>query len=120
LLWLLPEITPLIPENLTVDGTTIRQDIQVLSAMPDNWRNDLERSMDRFALSQCRHQLIDRILDLTLAFEIAVSGKSEQQVPQSWKVNVRTAQMIGGSPPERQENRRRFTTSEIEEPTAAT
>jgi hypothetical protein len=105
--WLLPEITPLIPENITVDCTTIQQDIQVLSAMPDDWRNDLERSMERFALSRCRHQLIDRILDLTLAFEIAVSGKSEQ-VPQSWKVSVRTAQMIGGPLPERQENRRKM------------
>jgi len=51
--------------------------------------------------------VIDRILDLTLAFEIAVSGKGEQ-APQSWKVSVRCAQMIGGPLWDRQENRRRM------------
>jgi hypothetical protein len=105
--WLLPEIMPLIPANLAVDALTIQQELKALSAMPEDWRNDLTRSMERFTLSRCRHQVIDRILDLTLAFEIAVSGKSEQ-APQSWKVSVRSAQMIGGPLLDRQENRRKI------------
>jgi hypothetical protein len=105
--WLLPEIVPAIPANVAVDGTTVQHDLKALSAMQDAWRNDLTRSMERFTLSQCRHQVIDRILDLTLAFEIAVSGKGEN-VPQSWKVGVRTAQMIGGQLRDRQENRRKM------------
>jgi len=54
-----------------------------------------------------RHETIDHILDLTLAFEIAVSCKGEQ-APQSWKVSVRSAQMIGGPLPDRQGNRRKM------------
>jgi hypothetical protein len=105
--WILPEIVPSIPANVPVDAATVQQELKALSAMPEDWRNDLMRSMERFTLSQCRHQVIDRILDLTLAFEIAVSGKGEQ-APQSWKVSVRSAQMIGGRLWDRQENRRRM------------
>jgi hypothetical protein len=53
--------------------------------------------MNRFMLSKCRTQLIDRILDLALAFEIAVGGESESWTAISWKVAVRTAQAIGGT-----------------------
>lgn len=106
--WILPEITPVIRDNVPMDGRTIQQEVKALLAMPEDWRNDLHRSMERYVLSRCRHQLIDHILDLTLAFEIAVSGKSEQ-VPQSWKVSVRTAQMIGGPISKKQENRRKLT-----------
>ena len=106
--WLLPEIMPVIPANISVDAVIIQQELKALFAMREDWRNDLTRSMERFTLSRCRHQLIDRILDLTLAFEIAVSGKGEQ-TPQSWKVSVRSAQMIGGSLQERLENRREMT-----------
>ena len=60
--------------------------------------------MNRFTLSQCRHQLIDRILDLALAFEIAVSEEGDN-APPSWKVSVRSTQLIGGTLRERQENR---------------
>jgi hypothetical protein len=63
--------------------------------------------MNRFMLSQCRHQVIDRILDLTLAFEIAVSGSADQ-APPSWKVSVRSAQMIGGTLKTRQINRQKI------------
>jgi len=99
-----PEIVPRIPANLAVDAKAVQHELKGLSAMPEDWRNDLMRSMARFTLSQCRHHVIDRILDLTLAFEIAVSGKGEQ-APQSWKVSVRSAQMIGGPLENRQENR---------------
>jgi hypothetical protein len=107
--WILPEIVPSIPANVAVDAATVQQELKVLSAMSEDWHwhNDLMRSMERFTLSQCRHQLIDRILDLTLAFEIAVSGKGEQ-APQSWKVSVRSAQMIGGPLRARQKNRHKM------------
>jgi hypothetical protein len=105
--WILPEVAPSIPANATVSAATVQQDLKTLSAMSADWRNDLRRSMERFTLSQCRHQTIDRILDLTLAFEIAVSGKADQ-APQSWKVSVRSAQMIGGPLGDRQENRRKM------------
>jgi hypothetical protein len=102
--WLLPEIIPSISSNVAVDAATVQRELKALSAMPADWRNDLTRSMERFTLSQCRHQTIDRILDLTLAFEIAVSGKGDR-APQSWKVSVRSARMIGGPLRDRQENR---------------
>jgi hypothetical protein len=105
--WILPEIVPSIPANVSVDAATVQRELKALSAMSEDWRNDLTRSMERFTLSQCRHQVIDRILDLTLAFEIAVSSKGEQ-APQSWKVSVRSAQMIGGPLRDRQENRRKM------------
>jgi hypothetical protein len=105
--WILPEIVPSIPANATINAATAHQELKALSAMPADWRNDLTRSMERFTLSPCRHQTIDRILDLTLAFEIAVSGKGDQ-APQSWKVSVRSAQMVGGPLGDRQENRRKM------------
>lgn len=105
--WILPEVLPRIAGNVALDAATIGLGLQAFSAFPRNWRDDLKRSMERFALSQCRYQMIDRILDLTLAFEIAVSGRGEQ-APQSWKVSVRSAQMIGGPLSERQENRRKM------------
>jgi hypothetical protein len=61
--------------------------------------------MNRFTLSQCRHQTIDRILDLALAFEIAVSGGDGDSAPPGWKVSVRSAQLIGGALKARQSNR---------------
>jgi len=51
--------------------------------------------MERFRLSQSRREDIDRVLDLALAFEIAVSEKGDN-APPSWKVSVRAAQVIGG------------------------
>ena len=71
---------------------------------PD-WKTDLRRSMDRYILSQCRHGLIDQVLDLALAFEIAVSQKGDNLAVR-WKVSVRTAQLIGGHLEQRLGNRR--------------
>jgi hypothetical protein len=48
---------------------------------------------------------VDRILDLELAFEIAVSGPARDAAPMGWKVGVRSAQMIGGELNARQANR---------------
>jgi hypothetical protein len=60
--------------------------------------------MERFRQSQCRSKSIDRILDLALAFEIAVSEKGDN-APPGWKVSVRSAQLIGGPLKQRQHNR---------------
>jgi hypothetical protein len=62
--------------------------------------------MSRFTLSHCRRQITDRILDLALAFEIAVSGDSNVAAPTGWKVSVRSAQLIGGALEARRNNRK--------------
>lgn len=105
--WILPEIPPRISAFTPASGARIFEDLRAYKSLPDNHRSDLLRSMKRFTLSQCRYEIIDRILDLTLAFEIAVSGKSDQ-APPSWKVSVRSAQLIGGALPMRQANRKKI------------
>jgi hypothetical protein len=106
--WVVPEIEPRITSCTPADSAALLQDYHTFLALPPDWRNNLTRSMERFTLSRCRHQIIDRILDLTLAFEIAVSSKGEN-TPLSWKVSVRSAQLIGGALKMRQETRRRLT-----------
>jgi hypothetical protein len=83
--------------------------MNAISSFPADWRNDLIRSMKRFILSQCRHQTIDRILDLALAFEIVLSSGDGSNAPLSWKISVRSAQLIGGPLPKRQDIRNRMT-----------
>jgi hypothetical protein len=107
IVWSLPEITPCIAQCTPVDMQSLHNDLHQYTALPKNLRSNLLRSMDRFTLSQCRHQVVDRALDLTLAFEIAVSGKGES-APPSWKVSVRSAQLIGGDLKKRQDNRRKI------------
>lgn len=102
--WLLPEIHPYVSTSTVKSGQAIRDDLSKYFSLPSEMRSDLLRSMSRFTLSQCRHSMVDRILDLTLAFEIAVSGGGEM-APPSWKVSVRAAQLIGGTLPARQSNR---------------
>ena len=102
--WILPEVVPMVRAAPPMELDTVRRRFNALSAVQIDWRTDLRRSMERFISSQCRHQMIDRILDLTLAFEIAVSGDGNQ-APLSWKVAVRSAQMLGGSLQERLEHR---------------
>ena len=99
--WSLPEIVPQIPACTTADANLLKQDIRQYMALSEKLRFDLLRSMDRFTLSQCRRQVIDRVLDLALAFEIAVSGDGGN-APPGWKVSVRAAQMIGGALGKRQ------------------
>ncbi|MDA9488845.1 hypothetical protein XI08_06395 [Bradyrhizobium sp. CCBAU 11361] len=60
--------------------------------------------MERFRLSQSRKQPIDRVLDLALSFEIALSDQGDN-APPSWKVSVRTAQLVGGPVDVRSSNR---------------
>jgi hypothetical protein len=99
--WFLPEIVPVVRSHVVVDSGILQRDTAALWSLPSDWLNDLLRSMKRFTLSQCRHQIVDRVLDLAIAFEIAVSGKGDN-APPSWKVGVRSAQLIGGELKERQ------------------
>jgi hypothetical protein len=48
--------------------------------------------------------LIDRVLDLALAFEIALSDQGDN-APPSWKVSVRSVQLVGGHVAVRSQNR---------------
>jgi hypothetical protein len=102
--WILPEIHPFVSASTKSNGRAIQDDLRRYYALPSEMRDNLLRSMSRFTLSQCRRQMVDRVLDLTLAFEIAVSGGGEM-APPSWKVSVRSTQLIGGPISERQNNR---------------
>lgn len=102
--WVLPEIVPRIPSFTSVSCEALLRDYSAFMALAGNWRTALTRSMERFIVSQSRRQLIDRVLDLCLAFEIAVSSTGNN-APPSWKVSVRSAQLIGGDLKERQERR---------------
>jgi hypothetical protein len=105
--WTFSEIAPRISAAVGVEPRTILADTRQFFALPPKCQSDLKRSMNRFVLSRCRTFLIDRILDLALAFEIAVSGESESYTAISWKVAVRTAQAIGGAIEGRQAVRRK-------------
>jgi hypothetical protein len=99
--WILPEIHPRILKYTSVSPDDIQGRLQSFSALPVRLQDRLLRSMGRFELSQCRNAIIDRILELTLAFEIAVSGPGSEGAI-SWKVSVRSAQLIGGAIAKRQ------------------
>ena len=103
--WLLPEVHPRVERGPLVDSSQVRINVANFDALCPDRRADLLRSMDRFRLSQCRRKPIDRVLDLTLAFELAVSGANGEFSPPSYKVSVRAAQAIGGMLPERQKHR---------------
>ena len=97
LTWLLPEILPYIRSAVSVDVHALARDAAAFRSLQSEWRSTLMRSMERFVLSQCRHQIIDQALDLALAFEIAVTGGQGDDAPKSWKASVRSAQTIGGT-----------------------
>ena len=103
--WHLPEVVPSIQSATLIDANVVQDELQQYAALPDDIRRDLLRSMDRFILSQCRRQPTDRVLDLALAFEIAVSGE-RSSAPISWKVSHRSAQLIGGPLEVRKSNRK--------------
>jgi hypothetical protein len=102
--WLLPEIHPHVKRRIGADVGAIQSRLADFHALTEEQRGRLLRSMERFNLSQCRRESIDRVLDLALAFEIAVSEKGDN-APPAWKVSVRSAQMIGGILAYRQQNR---------------
>jgi hypothetical protein len=102
--WLLPEVHPHVKRTVTADRNAIRASLGNYDQLAEEQHARLFRSMERFRLSQTRRDDIDRVLDLALAFEIAVSEKGDN-APPSWKVSVRTAQLIGGPLAARQEIR---------------
>ncbi len=95
--WLLPEMHPRITSLVSVQASAIKNNWKDYLVLPGEMRSDLLRSIDRFLLSQCRQHAIDQVLDLALAFEIAVGGGRGDNAPASWKVGVRSSQMIGGA-----------------------
>ena len=103
--WLLPEVHPRVPRGVVAENAQIQARVSHFDGLTADRRAALLRSLERFRLSQGRREAIDRVLDLTLAFEIAVSGQGGEQSPPSYKVSVRTAQAIGGPLLERQANR---------------
>jgi hypothetical protein len=99
----MPEIVPNVRSHVSVDPDALARDATALWSLPSDWQDDMLRSMERFTLSQCRHQIVDQVVDLAIAFEIATHGSGEG--PMSWKAAVRSAQLIGGRLPRRQKNR---------------
>jgi hypothetical protein len=104
LTWLLPEIHPSVKLAVPADGDRITASIERYVGLDGDQRSRLLRSMERFRLSQSRKQPIDRVLDLALAFEIALSEQGDN-APPSWKVSVRSAQLVGGPVAVRAQNR---------------
>ncbi|WOH53101.1 HEPN domain-containing protein [Bradyrhizobium sp. sBnM-33] len=105
--WLLPEIPPHVKRLISVDVDDIQASVAGYYLLPEEQRGRLFRSMERFRLSQSRREAVDRVLDLALAFEIAVSERGDN-APPGWKVSVRSAQMIGGPLAARQQTREKI------------
>jgi hypothetical protein len=103
--WLLPEVTPSLKAHAPCDGADVQRKITAYQAFPGDWKNTLQRAMKRFMLSRCRHQFVDQVLDLAIAFEILVGSRGDN-APVSWRVAVRSSQMIGGGLTERLQNRK--------------
>ena len=96
--WLLPEVHPRVLRGCGYRRDPVANIVTDFDALAPKRGDSALRSMERFRLSQCRRQPIDRVLDLALAFEIAVSDEgSGEHIPPGWKVSVRTAQIVGGS-----------------------
>jgi hypothetical protein len=64
--WILPEIPPHVARCTPADLNVIQANLRNYIAFPTNLQSALLRSMKRFVLSQCRHGMIDRVLDLAL------------------------------------------------------
>jgi hypothetical protein len=105
--WSMPEIIPRIGPSSTLDPRDLVSIQHEFTELPEDWREDLLRSMRRFTLSLCRHEMIDRVLDLALAFEVLFSGHSDN-APIGWRVSLRAAQLIGGDLNTRQSNRNKI------------
>jgi hypothetical protein len=101
--WISKEIEPFVQSHAVVDASSVEKDATAFGSLPNGLKSKLLRSMERFAQSQRRHQLVDQILDLTIAFEIVVGDGGDGGI--GWKVAVRSAQLIGGALAKRQRNR---------------
>jgi hypothetical protein len=95
--WRGREIAPVVREVVVASASDVEKDYQRYAAMNKGWRDDLQRAMARFIASQTRHELADRVLDQTIAYEIVVAedGDRQNQVGLGWKVSVRTALILG-------------------------
>ncbi len=100
--WHVPEVEPIVRNHVNVTAESLAAVNAALKKLPDDCREKLSRSAHRYVLSLCRHQPIDRILDLAIAFEIMTGGGKGDNAPPSWKVSVRSAQLIGGTLERRQ------------------
>lgn len=100
-----PEIPPKIKYQTALEPSAFSALLDSFRALPRDYQNLLLRAADRFCLSKCRWQRVDCVLDLALAYEIAVSGKGDQGLSPTWKVSTRTAQMVGGDLATRLETR---------------
>ena len=94
--WCVPEVEPIVRRNVPVKADHLAGTAAALARLPEDWRDKLVRSTERFVLSQCRYQPVDRALDLAIAFEILTTGGKGDNAPPNWKVSVRSAQLIGG------------------------
>lgn len=97
LLWCVPEVEPIVRQNVPVKADQLTNTIAARAHLPGDWCEKLMRSTERFVLSQCRYKQVDQALDLVIAFEILTGGGKGDNAPASWKVSVRSAQLIGGS-----------------------
>jgi len=108
LIWNHAEVAPLIHEDVSISADLLNERLGAIGGLDPGFRYRLLRSANRYVLSQCRRSIVDQVLDLALAFEIAVSEKSDNAA-MAWKVSVRTAQMIGGNLEQRLTNRDKVT-----------
>ena len=60
--WTRAEIEPFVQSHAAIDATSLEREVAAFWSLPDKWKSDLLRSMERFTQSQRRHQLVDRIL----------------------------------------------------------
>jgi len=104
LLWHFHEVATSITNEVELTAYEVSDIFEQFSRLDDKYRRDLLRSMERSVLSQCRAQIVDKSIDLVLAFEIAARGKTD--TPQHGaRTPIRVAQMIGGTVAERQHHR---------------
>jgi hypothetical protein len=103
-------VEPTVRAHVAVTAQGITSLFGNFGKLPADLQDKLTRAADRFALSQCRHRTIDRILDLAIAFEILTGGGKGDNAPAGWKVSVRTAQIIGGTFERRQSIREALST----------
>ena len=57
-----PEIVPHVQSHVSIDPDALARDAAALWSLPSSWQDDMLRSMQRFTLSQCRHQIVDQVV----------------------------------------------------------
>lgn len=97
--WLVPEVEPIVKSNVAIESTKLAGAVAAHTKLPGKLAKRMIRSADRFVLSQCRYRRVDVAIDLAIAYELLAGSKGDG--PISWKVSLRTAQLIGGTLDER-------------------